>query len=247
MFVIFKKNLTKSRKSCLTEKGSSPWHPCKCILLSIHWYKHFDDLLAPLNREGDWVGSGWPKTQNNWLLYMGLEPEVPETSLPISRSFHTLIWGVGFFIIRHRYVLYCVIGAHRMLGEYLMSFWFPLRLAMCSLCWAAAHFSNTLIWLELHVETQCEKKLCKLWIKFFPPWSTLLLVFKTSDHFLQKEKWLWWQMMGSHAVLCSSSEFPCLVDQGQVHVCLYLISPGTHKLHLKMKKNEKKDVQTNQS
>lgn len=30
-------------------------------------------------------------------------------------------------------------------------------------------------------------------------------------------------------------------------VCLYLISPGTHKLHLKMKKNEKKDVQTNQS
>ena len=46
--------------------------------------------------------------------------------------------------------------------------------------------------------------------------------------------------MGSHAVLCSSSEFPCLVDQGQVHVCLYLISLGTHKLHLKMKKNEKK-------
>ena len=102
MFVIFKKNLTKSRKSCLTEKGSSPWHPCKCILLSIHWY----DLLAPLNGEGDWVGSGWPKTQKNWLLYMGLEPEVPETSLPISRSFHTLTWGVGFFIIRHRYVLY---------------------------------------------------------------------------------------------------------------------------------------------
>ena len=46
--------------------------------------------------------------------------------------------------------------------------------------------------------------------------------------------------MGSHAVPCSSSEFPCLVDQGQVHVCLYLISPGTHKLHLKMKKMKRK-------
>ena len=167
MFVIFKKNLTKSRKSCLTEKGSSPWHPCKCILLSIHWYKHFDDLLAPLNREGDWVGSGWPKTQNNWLLYMGLEPEVPETSLPISRSFHTLIWGVGFFIIRHRYVLYCVIGAHRMLGEYLMSFWFPLWLAMCSLCWATAHFSNTLILIRVTCRNSMWKEIVQTLDKIF--------------------------------------------------------------------------------
>lgn len=53
---------------------------------------------------------------------MGLELEVFEISLLISRVFYILIWGVGFFIIRYRYVFYCVIGVYRMFGEYLMSF-----------------------------------------------------------------------------------------------------------------------------
>lgn len=106
-------------------------------------------------------------TKKNWLLYMGLEPEVPETSLPISRSFHTLTWGVGFFIIRHRYVLYYVIGAHRMLGEYLMSFWFPLRLAMCSLCWATAHFSNTLILIRVTCRNSMWKEIVQTLDKIF--------------------------------------------------------------------------------
>lgn len=165
MFVIFKKNLTKSRKSCLTEKGSSPWHPWKCILLSIHWYEHFDDLLAPLNGEGDWVGSGWPKTQKKLAPVHG--PGTRSSWNQLSRSFHTLIWGVGFFIIWHRYVLYYVIGAHRMLGEYLMSFWFPLRLAMCSLCWATAHFSNTLILIRVTCRNSMWKDIVQTLDKIF--------------------------------------------------------------------------------
>ena len=138
-------------------------YPAFDTLIQAFWWFN----LAPLNGEGDWVGSGWPKTQKNWLLYMGLEPEVPETSLPISRSFHTLIWGVGFFIIRHRYVLYCVIGAHRMLGEYLMSFWFPLRLAMCSLCWATAHFANTLILIRVTCRNSMWKEIVQTLDKIF--------------------------------------------------------------------------------
>lgn len=54
---------------------------------------------------------------------------------------------------------------------------------------------------------------------------------KTINPLLQKEKWLWWQMMGSHAVQYSFSGFPYLVDQEQVDV-LYMYVLSVFLCHL---------------